>query len=147
MRLLPSGRRHAGRSGAGLPRRQGHVVDWATCQAADGKRSPNRSMRSWSIGACLTVRGRVAAQSGAREGLNRHVPVLVLTARDRLDDRVEGLDAGADDYLTKPFELAGLARACAPCPAAPGSRTGDSAGPVESTWRQGRSISTEARSR
>ncbi len=33
------------------------------------------------------------------------VPVLVLTARDAVSDRVEGLDAGADDYLTKPFAL------------------------------------------
>ena len=32
-------------------------------------------------------------------------PVLFLTAKDTLDDRVEGLDAGADDYLIKPFEL------------------------------------------
>ena len=31
------------------------------------------------------------------------VPILVLTARDAVGDRVEGLDAGADDYLTKPF--------------------------------------------
>ncbi|MDA8108525.1 MAG: response regulator transcription factor [Betaproteobacteria bacterium] len=34
-----------------------------------------------------------------------HVPVLVLTARDTLQDRVAGLDLGADDYLTKPFDL------------------------------------------
>jgi len=33
------------------------------------------------------------------------VPVLMLTARDGVDDRVSGLDAGADDYLTKPFAL------------------------------------------
>jgi DNA-binding response OmpR family regulator len=32
-------------------------------------------------------------------------PILMLTARDTVDDRVEGLDAGADDYLTKPFEF------------------------------------------
>lgn len=32
-------------------------------------------------------------------------PVLILTARDALDDRVKGLDLGADDYLTKPFDL------------------------------------------
>jgi len=33
------------------------------------------------------------------------VPVLILTARDTLEDRVEGLDLGADDYMTKPFDL------------------------------------------
>ena len=36
------------------------------------------------------------------------VPVLMLTARDAVDDRVAGLDAGADDYLTKPFSFAEL---------------------------------------
>jgi two-component system, OmpR family, response regulator QseB len=36
------------------------------------------------------------------------VPVIMLTARDRVEDRVQGLDAGADDYLVKPFELSEL---------------------------------------
>ncbi|HLN15496.1 MAG TPA: response regulator transcription factor [Acidimicrobiales bacterium] len=36
------------------------------------------------------------------------IPVLILTARDAVDDRVVGLDAGADDYLVKPFALAEL---------------------------------------
>ncbi|ANE55189.1 response regulator [Methylomonas sp. DH-1] len=36
------------------------------------------------------------------------VPVLVLTARDALDDRIEALKKGADDYMTKPFDLAEL---------------------------------------
>ena len=33
------------------------------------------------------------------------VPILMLTARDSIDARVEGLDSGADDYLVKPFDL------------------------------------------
>lgn len=44
----------------------------------------------------------------ARAAKNR-VPVLVLTARDRIEDRIQGLDAGADDYLVKPFDLGELA--------------------------------------
>ncbi|MDU3077835.1 MAG: two-component system response regulator PmrA, partial [Mixta calida] len=41
-----------------------------------------------------------------RQGVD--LPVLILTARDALEDRVSGLDAGADDYLVKPFALAEL---------------------------------------
>nr|MBA2817787.1 Transcriptional regulatory protein QseB [Candidatus Pantoea persica] len=40
------------------------------------------------------------------------VPVLILTARDALDQRIEGLQLGADDYLCKPFALTEVARAC-----------------------------------
>jgi len=36
------------------------------------------------------------------------LPVLILTARDAISDRVDGLDAGADDYLVKPFEFSEL---------------------------------------
>jgi two-component system response regulator MprA len=46
----------------------------------------------------------VEATRALREADNQ-VPILVLTARDAVNDRVEGLDAGADDYLTKPFAL------------------------------------------
>jgi DNA-binding response OmpR family regulator len=42
-----------------------------------------------------------------RTGGNQ-TPVLVLTARDAVDDRVRGLDTGADDYLVKPFAMAEL---------------------------------------
>ena len=43
-----------------------------------------------------------------RAGGNR-MPVLILTARDAVEDRVKGLDAGADDYVVKPFDLSELA--------------------------------------
>ena len=55
-----------------------------------------------------------AKATGPRDGLDvlralrsreDRTPVIVLTARDALGDRVKGLDAGADDYLAKPFEL------------------------------------------
>ncbi|EFE97524.1 two-component system response regulator PmrA [Serratia odorifera] len=45
-----------------------------------------------------------------RQWRRQHIdlPVLILTARDALEDRVDGLDAGADDYLVKPFALVEL---------------------------------------
>jgi DNA-binding response OmpR family regulator len=39
----------------------------------------------------------------------KRIPILILTARDGIDDRVEGLDRGADDYLLKPFAMKELA--------------------------------------
>ena len=54
----------------------------------------------------------------------RHTPVLLLTARDLLEDRVTGLQMGADDYLVKPFALAELlARVQALCRRAYGAKT------------------------
>jgi two-component system OmpR family response regulator/two-component system response regulator QseB len=44
-----------------------------------------------------------------RRGAGDHTPVLILSARDALEDRVKGLDAGADDYLVKPFRFEELA--------------------------------------
>jgi two-component system OmpR family response regulator len=37
--------------------------------------------------------------------IRRQLPVIIVTARDGIDDRIEGLDLGADDYLVKPFEV------------------------------------------
>lgn len=47
------------------------------------------------------VDGLTLLREARRKGLD--MPILLLTARDSIEDRVKGLDAGADDYLTKPF--------------------------------------------
>ncbi len=47
-------------------------------------------------------------QALRRDERSKQLPIMLLTAIDRLDQKVTGLDAGADDYLTKPFELAEL---------------------------------------
>jgi len=39
---------------------------------------------------------------------NQHVPILILTARDATEEKVQNFEAGADDYLTKPFAFAEL---------------------------------------
>lgn len=44
----------------------------------------------------------------ALRGLNDPTPVIILTAHDQVSDRIEGLNAGADDYLVKPFNLGEL---------------------------------------
>ena len=43
-----------------------------------------------------------------RQDAQDHTPIIMLTARDALDDRLQGLNAGADDYLVKPFALSEL---------------------------------------
>lgn len=48
----------------------------------------------------------------ARGDAQQRVPVLILTARDGIDDRVDGLNLGADDYIVKPFELRELVARC-----------------------------------
>jgi two-component system response regulator QseB len=58
---------------------------------------------------------------GLRRAADR-TPILVLTARGGLEDRVTGLDAGADDYLVKPFELTELAARCRAILRRPGQR-------------------------
>jgi len=91
---------------AGL-RRQGFTVDWVTDGVAAAQ-----ALASEPYEACVLDLG-LARKEGLvvlRELRNRGstLPVLVLTARDAVTDRVAGLDAGADDYLVKPFDLAEL---------------------------------------
>ena len=49
-------------------------------------------------------------QQARKQGID--IPILILTARDRWQDKVEGLDAGSDDYLTKPFHNEELIARC-----------------------------------
>ncbi|HMA98691.1 MAG TPA: response regulator transcription factor [Wenzhouxiangella sp.] len=58
--------------------------------------------------------------------LRRHnkVPVIVLTARDQLSDRLAGLDGGADDYVVKPVEMSELVARCRAVLRRPGERSG-----------------------
>ena len=56
------------------------------------------------------MNGFEVARSARRKGIK--TPILILTAKSQLDDKVAGLDSGADDYLTKPFQAVGKA-ACA----------------------------------
>ncbi|HEX4885924.1 MAG TPA: response regulator [Casimicrobiaceae bacterium] len=87
---------------------EGFVVDWvrdgASAEAA--LRDDVHDLLLLDLGlprkAGLDVLGAMRARGDAR-------PVLVLTARDAVADRVAGLDAGADDYLVKPFDLDELA--------------------------------------
>ncbi|MHC0062006.1 response regulator transcription factor [Nostoc sp. UIC 10890] len=54
---------------------------------------------------CQRLRSPIGERSMSR---NRTIPVLMLTARDTLGDKITGLDAGADDYMVKPFEMSEL---------------------------------------
>ena len=68
------------------------------------------------------------------------VPVLIITARDALGERIQGLDAGADDYVLKPFEMAELlARMRAVL-----RRKGGSAGPLLSNGALSLDVATKA---
>ncbi len=87
-----------------LLQRQGYAVEVAADGATGGEMATSGTydllILDWmlpyksGLEICREVRSR-----------GQTTPVLFLTAKDTLDDRVHGLDAGADDYLVKPFEL------------------------------------------
>ncbi len=54
------------------------------------------------------MRAQTNSHRGGSGGGNMEIPVLILTALDDVENRVRGLDLGADDYLVKPFELSEL---------------------------------------
>ena len=83
-------------------------VDYEVDEAADGSEALSRHAASAADAIVLDllmpeIGGLDVCRSLRRRGDS--VPVLVVTARDAVSDRVEGLDAGADDYLVKPFAI------------------------------------------
>jgi len=88
-------------------RQSGHAVDWAQNGAeADCALAAERfDLLILDLG--LPKKSGIDVLKRLRAG-DSHLPVLILTARDGVTDRVRGLDAGADDYLAKPFDLAEL---------------------------------------
>lgn len=87
-------------------RENGYAVDGA----ADGEEGLYRAT-TWEYDAIvldLMLPKVTGLEVLAAVRKSKATPVLILTARDALNDRVQGLDAGADDYLVKPFELAEL---------------------------------------
>jgi two-component system OmpR family response regulator len=91
---------------------QGHVVDW--CRSlADTKALRGEPFDAYLLDWALPDGSGLDWLAAARQRGDA-VPALMLTARDGLGARIEGLDAGADDYLVKPFapeELAARLRA------------------------------------
>ena len=86
----------------------GFGVDWVT----DGE-AARLALEAESFGAVVLDLGLprlsgLALLKSVRAGKNA-VPILILTARDAVSDRIAGLDAGADDYLVKPCDLGELA--------------------------------------
>jgi len=84
-------------------REEGYAVD----TAMDGVEGLSKA-RDWDYDAVVLdvqLPGLDGWELLRRLRQKRKTPVLMLTARDTLNDRVRGLDTGADDYLVKPFEL------------------------------------------
>jgi DNA-binding response OmpR family regulator len=83
---------------------QGHAVDWV----ADGQ-SASTAVLNNDFAALLLDIGlpKLDGMSLLRQlrAKNQSVPVIVITARDDVADRIAALDAGADDFLVKPFDL------------------------------------------
>lgn len=85
-------------------RGEGHEVTWVKTAEEAGDELDGRSFDLVIMDVMLPGRDGMDATKKLR-GLGVTTPVLMVTARDRVKDRVSGLDAGADDYLTKPFSI------------------------------------------
>lgn len=89
-------------------KQEGYTVDWVRDGAAAEQAAANGVYELVLLDLGLPRRDGLEVLTALRR---RHdtVPVLVITARDAVADRIRGLDAGADDYLVKPFDLDELA--------------------------------------
>lgn len=89
-------------------RQDGFTVDWVRDgQSAESAwRATDYDLMLLDLG--LPRKDGLAVLQGLRKA-GKPLPVLIMTARDAVRDRVAGLDAGADDYLVKPFDLDELA--------------------------------------
>lgn len=81
-----------------------YAVDWVT-SAEDAEHALATTTHDGVLlDLGLPDRDGLAVLRRLREG-RRRLPVVIVTARDEIDDRVKGLDLGADDYLVKPFDV------------------------------------------
>ncbi len=85
----------------------GHVVDWART-GIDGLAS--LAITSYDAAVIDVMLPGKTGLDVIRDARKRKLstPIIILSARDSVDDRIAGLEAGADDYLTKPFSFAEL---------------------------------------
>ncbi len=88
-------------------RQQGHAVDWVK-DGLEAEAALAEGYDAVLLDLGLPGKGGLDVLRDLRRRGDK-VPVLILTAEDAVPDRVAGLDAGADDYLVKPFALAELA--------------------------------------
>ncbi|SDV51621.1 response regulator [Chitinasiproducens palmae] len=89
-------------------RADGWAVDWAADGASGANNAANAIYDIVLLDLGLPRRDGLEVLGGMRRA-GVTTPVLILTARDAVADRVKGLNAGADDYLVKPFDLDELA--------------------------------------
>jgi len=87
-------------------REDGHAVDWAE-EGVDGAHKALGTAYDLLV-LDVMLPGMDGWEILAKVRREKPTPVLFLTARDTVDDRVKGLDLGADDYLVKPFALTEL---------------------------------------
>ncbi len=85
----------------------GHEVDIASSGDSGFTLARDGDYQAWIVDRMLPVMDGLTIVSNLRQQ-NNHTPALILSALGDVNDRVEGLNAGSDDYLTKPFSFSEL---------------------------------------